>query len=268
MPITDITDIGPLTYSFKSLREVNLPFGVAVIPARGKAAFHVETRCIFRGSKLIVPSVIGSNFVIHDIIMSGKGRALTGPAVPAAVFSELAMGVSLGLDTLPTGNFVTLFVESTSKEETQFWATMLGTSISESGGSDSTVPTAPTVVLSDEFRVRKIRVEGKFHETFEGDAKNYHQWAAYRQSVYESLDSEQTSSALSLISEKHKNVAHYVNVPGNCIPLMSFGPNDGRWWVDEHGALVRPVYFFEEDFATGKVIDDLVIVNPTTYEGF
>lgn len=111
------------------VREFIIGFGPAAVNALSTAIFQAQPQLIFRGSRLIVPSSLANNFVINDIRVGKDSQAVSANPIPAATFSELAVGVALGLDTATPGILITLSTSNTTNAQQTFSASLIGTSM-------------------------------------------------------------------------------------------------------------------------------------------
>lgn len=111
------------------IREFVIGFGPTVILANSTAIFQAQPQLIFRGSRLIVPSALANNFSINDIRVGKDSQAVSANPIPAAAFSELAVGVNLGLDTATPGIIITISVSNTTAAQQTFSAALIGTSM-------------------------------------------------------------------------------------------------------------------------------------------
>lgn len=111
------------------VREFVIGFGPTVIMANSTAIFQAQPQLIFRGSRLIVPSALANNFSINDIRVGKDSQAVSANPIPAAAFSELAVGVNLGLDTATPGIIITISVSNTTAAQQTFSAALIGTSM-------------------------------------------------------------------------------------------------------------------------------------------
>lgn len=111
------------------VREFVIGFGPTVILANSTAIFQAQPQLIFRGSRLIVPSALANNFSINDIRVGKDSQAVSSNPIPAAAFSELAVGVNLGLDTATPGIIITISVSNTTAAQQTFSAALIGTSM-------------------------------------------------------------------------------------------------------------------------------------------
>jgi len=111
------------------VREFVIGFGPTIILANSTAIFQAQPQLIFRGSRLIVPSALANNFSINDIRVGKDSQAVSSNPIPAAAFSELAVGVNLGLDTATPGIIITISVSNTTAAQQTFSAALIGTSM-------------------------------------------------------------------------------------------------------------------------------------------
>jgi hypothetical protein len=111
------------------IREFVIGFGPTPINGNMTAIFQAQPQLIFRGSRLIVPSALANNFSINDIRVGKDSQAVSANPIPAAAFSELAVGVNLGLDTATPGIIITISVSNTIVMLQTFAAALIGTSM-------------------------------------------------------------------------------------------------------------------------------------------
>lgn len=111
------------------VREFVIGFGPTLILGLSTAIFQAQPQLIFRGSRLIVPSALANNFSINDIRVGKDSQAVSANPIPAAAFSELAVGVNLGLDTATPGIIITISVSNTQTSQQTFSAALIGTSM-------------------------------------------------------------------------------------------------------------------------------------------
>ncbi len=111
------------------VREFIIGFGPTTVNANSTAIFQAQPQLIFRGSRLIIPSTLANNFVVNDIRVGKDSQAVSANPIPAAAFSELGVGVALGLDTATPGILITLSVANTTGGNQTFSAALIGTSM-------------------------------------------------------------------------------------------------------------------------------------------
>ena len=106
--------------------EMVIGFGPAVIPPGETATFNAEPKFEFSGQRLIVPSSFASAFNIVDLQVDGESQAVSAHPIPAAAFSELAVGVNLGLKKAAKGKTITLLVANATDKPQSFSAALIG----------------------------------------------------------------------------------------------------------------------------------------------
>ena len=84
-------------------REFMLGFGPTPLAANVTTIFTAQPQLPFRPSRLVIPSSIVQTMQVNDIKVGKNSQLLSSNPVPAAPFSELAVGVALGLDTCNVG---------------------------------------------------------------------------------------------------------------------------------------------------------------------
>ncbi len=102
-------------------------FGPEIVKPKELVVLQIVTSRHFAGKRLVIPSNVGLHFLVHDIVVAGNTQAMSANPIPAAAFSERAVGVSLGLDTNAPNSSLDLIVSNTSEEERIFVAFMEGT---------------------------------------------------------------------------------------------------------------------------------------------
>lgn len=112
-----------------SAREHVIGFGPTLVTAKSTAIFQAQPQVVFRGTRLIIPSSLAENFVINDIRVGRDSQKISAASIPATAFSELAVGVHLGLDTATPGILITLSVTNTSSEDQTFSGALIGTTL-------------------------------------------------------------------------------------------------------------------------------------------
>lgn len=107
-------------------REGVIGFGPTIIPARKQIRFRAEPSANFEGSRFIVPSMLANNFTIEDILVGDDSQAVSRNAIPAAAFSELAVGVALGMDPANKERPLEIIVNNITDQQQTFCAAMIG----------------------------------------------------------------------------------------------------------------------------------------------
>lgn len=111
------------------VREFVIGFGPQLINALSTAIFQAQPQLIFRGSRLIIPSSVANFFLVSDIRVGKDSQAVSSNPIPAAAFSELAVGVNLGLDTASPGIIISLSISNPTGLAQTFSAALIGTSM-------------------------------------------------------------------------------------------------------------------------------------------
>lgn len=87
-----------------------------------------DPQITFRGERLVVPSTIALFFVIEDVLVGNAGQLVSSTPVPAATFSETAIGVRLLFDTSYLGT-ISFRVRNVGPDALVFRATLIGTAL-------------------------------------------------------------------------------------------------------------------------------------------
>jgi hypothetical protein len=120
----------------RNVREFAIGFGPtspAVNPNQ-TVIVAAQPQIIFRGSRLVVPSVFGTstvaaNFTINDIRVGKDSQFVSAGPLPAIAYLENAVGTAMGLDTCNVGQLITLNVTNVGAAAEVFIATVFGTSV-------------------------------------------------------------------------------------------------------------------------------------------
>jgi hypothetical protein len=110
-------------------RELLLGFGPTLIAGGGTSVFTTQPQLPFRPSRFVIPSTTVTNFSVNDLKIGKNSQFLSSNSVPAAVFSELAVGVALGLDTCNVGQQITVSITAGIGGPFTFAAALIGTSL-------------------------------------------------------------------------------------------------------------------------------------------
>jgi hypothetical protein len=110
-------------------RELLLGFGPTPIAGSGTSTFTTQPQLPFRPSRFVIPSSTVASFSVNDLKIGKNSQFLSSNSVPAAVFSELAVGVALGLDTCNVGQQITVSVTAVAGGPFSFAAALIGTSL-------------------------------------------------------------------------------------------------------------------------------------------
>lgn len=68
---------------------------------------------MFRGRRLVIDQAVAVNFLIADIRVGQKSQMVSNNPIPAAIFSEVSVGVNMKLDTVTVGMELVLRVTNT-----------------------------------------------------------------------------------------------------------------------------------------------------------
>ena len=109
-------------------REFMLGFGPTPLAPNVTTIFTAQPQLPFRPSRLVIPSSIVQTMQVNDIKVGKNSQLLSSNPVPAAPFSELAVGVALGLDTCNVGQQITLSINSFVAQQF-FMAALIGTAM-------------------------------------------------------------------------------------------------------------------------------------------
>lgn len=99
------------------------------------AVFTTQPQLPFRPSRFVIPDDLAALFYVDDFKIGKNSQFLSSLAVPGAVFSQLAVGVALGLDTCVIGQQITVsvtFAKLPPGEETpavRFLSAVIGTAM-------------------------------------------------------------------------------------------------------------------------------------------
>lgn len=113
----------PLT----DMREFPLGFFQAGL-AVGESSVISRPQVVFRGERLIVPSVVVAPFFqIVDIKVGNRSQLVNSNSLPAQMFIETAVGVRLSMDTAAVAQDVAIVVNNIAGGATSFSAAIIGT---------------------------------------------------------------------------------------------------------------------------------------------
>lgn len=102
-------------------------FGPTVVEANKTAVFEATLAFDFTGERLIVPDALARDFAVVDIQANGKSqRKESGGPIPAAAFSEQAIGVRLDMDRVKKGGTVRLHISNVTDKPTIFSGVLIG----------------------------------------------------------------------------------------------------------------------------------------------
>jgi len=91
-------------------REYALGLGSTSVSGSSSANINVQPQVIFRPERLVIPSNLAVDFLITDIKVGKNSQLVSTGALPAVMFTEVAFGVRLKMDTCQISMFVTVSV--------------------------------------------------------------------------------------------------------------------------------------------------------------
>ena len=94
----------------RNSREYALGLGSTSVSGSSSANINVQPQVIFRPERLVIPSNLAVDFLITDIKVGKNSQLVSTGALPAVMFTEVAFGVRLKMDTCQISMFVTLSV--------------------------------------------------------------------------------------------------------------------------------------------------------------
>lgn len=101
---------------------------VTTIAAGASAIITQRPQVLFQPSRVVVPSSIAPSFLINDLKIGKNSQFTASGSLPAAVFSELSVGVALAMDAATVAQDISLNVTNTSAGALRFTAAMIGES--------------------------------------------------------------------------------------------------------------------------------------------
>jgi hypothetical protein len=116
-----VQNCGPST-----ARRYTLSFESANIPAGAIVDVVKFPQVIFRSERLFIPSSIAPDFSIVSITIGNRPQYAASGAVPAEMFTEVAINNELGMDTAQPGVQIILQVRNDALEAKTFRAAMIG----------------------------------------------------------------------------------------------------------------------------------------------
>lgn len=115
---------------FAKSREYPLGFSsVGTIAAAASSTVTAQPQTLFRPKRLVIPSSIAGSFTIQDIKVGNTSQLVASGSLPAALYSELAVGTLQRFDTASPGIIISLAVTNTSAGALAFVAAMIGDSV-------------------------------------------------------------------------------------------------------------------------------------------
>jgi hypothetical protein len=108
-------------------REFPLGFPTTAIAATATANIQTQPQVPFRGRRMTIPSDIAGSILVNDLKIGNASMFPNSNPVPGRMFSELAVGIDLNLDTAQISQVVSLNVTNTSGGAVTFNAAIIGT---------------------------------------------------------------------------------------------------------------------------------------------
>lgn len=108
-------------------REFPLGFPTTTLAAAATANIQTQPQVPFRGRRLAIPSDIAGSILVNDLKIGNASMFPNSNPVPGRMFSELAVGIDLNLDTAQISQVVSLNVTNTSGGAVTFNAAIIGT---------------------------------------------------------------------------------------------------------------------------------------------
>lgn len=108
-------------------REFPLGFPTTALAAAATANIQTQPQVPFRGRRLAIPSDIAGSILVNDLKIGNASMFPNSNPVPGRMFSELAVGIDLNLDTAQISQVVSLNVTNTSGGSVTFNAAIIGT---------------------------------------------------------------------------------------------------------------------------------------------
>jgi hypothetical protein len=113
----------------RSAREYALGLGSTSVSGSSSANINVQPQVIFRPERLVVPSNLAVDFLITDIKVGKNSQLVSTGALPAVMFTEVAFGVRLKMDTCQISMFVTISVTNQNPAARNFQGGIVGPAV-------------------------------------------------------------------------------------------------------------------------------------------
>lgn len=113
----------------RSAREYALGLGSTSVAGASSANINVQPQVIFRPERLVVPSNLAVDFLITDIKVGKNSQLVSTGALPAVMFTEVAFGVRLKMDTAQISMFVTVSVTNQNPAARNFQGGIVGPAV-------------------------------------------------------------------------------------------------------------------------------------------
>jgi hypothetical protein len=113
----------------RNSREYALGLGSTSVSGNSSANINVQPQVIFRPERLVVPSNLAVDFLITDIKVGKNSQLVSTGALPAVMFTEVAFGVRLKMDTCQISMFVTISVTNQNPSARNFQGGIVGPAV-------------------------------------------------------------------------------------------------------------------------------------------
>ena len=113
----------------RNSREYALGLGSTSVAGNSSANINVQPQVIFRPERLVVPSNLAVDFLITDIQVGKTSQLVSTGALPAVMFTEVAFGVRLKMDTCQISMFVTISVTNQNPAARNFQGGIVGPAV-------------------------------------------------------------------------------------------------------------------------------------------
>jgi hypothetical protein len=110
-------------------REYALGLGSTSVAGNSSANINVQPQVIFRPERLVVPSNLAIDFLLTDIKVGKNSQLVSTGALPAVMFTEVAFGVRLKMDTCQISMFVTVSVTNQNPAARNFQGGIVGPAV-------------------------------------------------------------------------------------------------------------------------------------------
>ena len=110
-------------------REYALGLGSTSVAGNSSANINVQPQVIFRPERLVVPSNLAIDFLLTDIKVGKNSQLVSTGALPAVMFTEVAFGVRLKMDTCQIAMFVTVSVTNQNPAARNFQGGIVGPAV-------------------------------------------------------------------------------------------------------------------------------------------
>jgi len=113
----------------RNSREYALGLGSTSVAGSSSANINVQPQVIFRPERLVVPSNLAVDFLITDLKVGKNSQLVSTGALPAVMFTEVAFGVRLKMDTCQISMFVTISVTNQNPAARNFQGGIVGPAV-------------------------------------------------------------------------------------------------------------------------------------------